>query len=195
MRQDRPLRHLRQQDGAGFEHEPRTLRPIGRDGRARCPASPAPRSSRAARARRCAWSSRGSSGRRSCATTITPMSPSTDGLMRKPNFRPRARLVEQVLRAKQLVLVPVDRNQRRRLGQRRRGVLVADDAHDAAAAPERLHQEHADGRDDLPDEATHRSHPTLRPGLLLIEGVAQSACVFGIGWHPVGAGKRGANCR
>ena len=30
--QDRPLRHLRQQDGAGLEDEPRTFRPIGRDG-------------------------------------------------------------------------------------------------------------------------------------------------------------------
>ena len=55
--------------------------------------------------------------------------------------------------------MPVDRDQRRRVGQRLRGVLVADDAHHAAGAPERLDEAHADAprrfarRSDAPESS------------------------------------------
>jgi hypothetical protein len=108
----------------------------------------------------------------------------------EPQFQSARGLIEEIFAAEQLVLVPIDGNDRGFLGERGREVFVTDHAHDPAGAPEKAHQAHADDGDDAPRETAHRSHPTFRAGLFLVESIAQLACVFGIGWHPARAGKK-----
>jgi hypothetical protein len=68
-------------------------------------------------------------------TIMAPNSPSTEGLIKKPQLDPVAPQIQQMLHAEHLVLMPIHRNEGRRFRRGRGNVLGADDADHAGPAP------------------------------------------------------------